>query len=441
MRRRGSASLGIVLAASVLAGRPCPADEKRKSAFADPQLVQQRFEEACDAAEKVCGAPFTKRPTLRVCVSKDVRELDLESLREEFHPQTPQETAEMDARAVDSEWFCAMYQRGLHRVVVASDQLDEDVKGQRAEDILRIALAHEAGHAWAEEAAAVLKRPLGEPWTEAAQTRRALAEGHAHHVAARAAAMWGLVPAFDALTSSRWGFEAPTIRADDLPFRLPLWRSQDTQFEYVTAREFVARVEQERGAKGVLAVLRDPPSRARDIETPTDWLAGRRPPPSPRLGAALAALRTLLPSWAETQEGDVLRRVVQTEMADLSESDARAVLNAVVEVRAIQARSPFEFSAVALEFTTGETAETFVKAHGASVRLRAGAKVLDDRPGPDGPRSMVAVSFGNTLVARSGRYVLTVGARDRDLCKVAWMRDAMTAALAALADEHAPSGK
>lgn len=44
-------------------GEPAGEDTKRESAFADPRALEARFEEALNAAEEICGAPFPKRPT------------------------------------------------------------------------------------------------------------------------------------------------------------------------------------------------------------------------------------------------------------------------------------------------------------------------------------------------------------------------------------------
>ncbi len=464
--KRGVLQAGFVVVCLIVAGGPClPDGSARKPRPArDTALLQRLFGEVCTTVEEVCGAPFEHRPTLVVCSVKDVRDV-LRALDRE--PWAPRAAPAGAGAGPDPRFVPAWYDSVRHRVVVVSETLEEciDVPRTRAEDAIRVALAHEAGHAWGERygivAECLRRRGVGGEGSDAAL---AVSEGHAHHVAFRAAERWGIVPAFERLTAAIAPESPPRIEWNDWPMRDLL--DIQGEFHLVVARRLVASVEAQDGPAGIERLLRDPPRRAVDIERPADWLAGRPAPKDDRLAAALGALRAVVPPEGyEVSAGEVSEWAIRRETSLWPADRALAVVGAYRGGRAVTARDPSrwggrvdrrEFFAAVLEFADDARAETFLRGWREALPLRpasvpdarfhAPREVEDWIPTPDMRGFRVTWRLdghwpARALLARTGRHVLFAGIHSPDLPD--WERQAkplLAAAAALTAPTHGSAG-
>lgn len=425
MARRRFLVAGILAGGLLLGASPCHAGDRERKEPAkpwdDPALVTRRFSEACEAVEKICGAPFERRPTVR------------------FSAWAGRYAARFDAEA--------------NEVHVSTEAHNDFLE---AESWLRLVFVHEATHAWdAAHFSWRIRLERGEIDKEAGAVLEDLEEGHAHHVTARAAQRWGIEAEFrefekgyvaEVTEQSVW-LHAPG------PARSP-FRTLDTPFQFLTGRAFIAAVEAAEGAGGLERVFRSPPRRVRAIELPSLWLAGKEPPADAVADRALAAMRSEFPSgegW-DLRAGDVLPEAVRADVLFLP-AERREALAAGFEsgrgvaaygsegCRVVGAVRRFRDEAAAKGFARGwkDSTDALIREGPAIWRMEWAPRDSDPENRRvdsiwNGPKGAV----GCLEFERVGRYVLHV-ARSSDPPYRSMATVALTMARRALLAESAHS--
>jgi hypothetical protein len=329
MGRRPTAWFAWAVSLLVLAtwGRAARPGEEA-TAWRDPTVLSKRLAEACDAVEKATGKKFAKRPTVRVSTADEVATVLRGELALSMQAMGASEGLEEVASSLASAML-AKYEPAtgvVHVLPAAVESMASYLKepGLRAEDTLRVVLAHEATHAldfalYAWEAMRDTRAT-----SESQKGLNAVCEGHAQLVAEEVADAWGLAPSFVAFT--RAITTAPPVSSPALRQTMAAFVAEVT-FAYVQGHAFLKAVRAARGLEGVEQALKDPPTGTRAVEHPALWLDPSSAAKEPDLPGVVEALAPLLadPVWS-TRSDRVLQATLESQRPMIPEAHRAAFL-------------------------------------------------------------------------------------------------------------------
>lgn len=374
----------------------------------DASKIEARFQEACSAVEKVCGAPFEKKPSWKIVSRDEMRKAlnaELSAKQLESLGTHVDEILDLESKVVLGKYVPAE-----HAVLMVPENAeamakDFDQAFLLSEDSLRILLAHEVTHAldW-------LRFPLGKERDSRAtadglKALDAVAEGHAQWVAEKVAAEWGITDAFVRFT--RGITELPKLEDEHARPSAEVIAAE-MAFAYVQGLAFVKAVHAAKGMAGVEEMLRSPPTGTRAIEHPDEAMApagaGTLDP-----DLILDAWRPMVGDSGWDVNSDRLREAaLRTQASQVPEELRKDFLKGYLDGRVILGRMEAEGALLigtAMIFETAEDAQRMVAVERATAGKAVkspGLEVLETTTSEGaGPQGRIP---GYALVRRLSRF-------------------------------------